>query len=72
MAYTLTEYARDIVTAKGKPSGTATTSTVIPVIIIVTNFDACFVFQDSSFVLYVTTQNRMTITITVRAAITVP
>lgn len=28
----MTEYASDIVTAKGSPSGTATTTTVIPII----------------------------------------
>lgn len=28
----MTEYAREIVTARGSPSGTATTTTVIPII----------------------------------------
>ena len=32
MKQTLTAYAKEMVTANGKPSGTATTNTVIPVI----------------------------------------
>ncbi len=43
----LTEYAREIVTARGKPSGMATTSTVTPVIRKLTSSDQSELLYDS-------------------------
>lgn len=71
-ALTLTEYASDKVTANGKPSGTATTRTVTPIIKYLTKVFA-YVLSHSQFsITNLVTQNCITRIITVSTAIVEP
>ena len=70
--HTFTEYANESVTASGRPSGTATTNTVTPMMKNLTNSSANLLFHDSSFMTNFSTQKWTIRMMTVSTAMVEP